>query len=52
MRYAVTVVGHYTVLAALSEAAGGRLRAYELGRRLGWEKSRLHHQLTGCAGAA
>lgn len=36
----------YTVLAALSEAAGGRLRAYQLGRRLGWEKSRLHHQLT------
>ena len=36
----------YTVLAALSEAPGGRLRAVELGRRLGWEKSRLHHQLT------
>lgn len=36
----------YTVLVALSEAAGGRLRAYELGRQLGWEKSRLHHQLT------
>ena len=36
----------YTVLVALSEATGGRLRAFELGRRLGWEKSRLHHQLT------
>ncbi len=36
----------YTVLVALSEAAGGRLRVFELGRRLGWEKSRLHHQLT------
>ena len=36
----------YTVLVALSEAPGGRQRAVELGRRLGWEKSRLHHQLT------
>ena len=36
----------YTVLVALSEAPGGRLRAFELGDRLGWEKSRLHHQLT------
>ena len=36
----------YTVLAVLSEADGHRLRAIELGERLGWEKSRLHHQLT------
>ena len=36
----------YTVLVALSEAIDGRLRAFELGQRLGWEKSRLHHQLT------
>ena len=36
----------YTVLAVLSEARDHRLRASELGRRLGWEKSRLHHQLT------
>jgi DNA-binding MarR family transcriptional regulator len=36
----------YTVLVALSEADEGRLRVYELGQRLGWEKSRLHHQLT------
>lgn len=36
----------YTVLASLSEAPGGELRVVELGRRLGWEKSRLHHQLT------
>lgn len=36
----------YTVLVALSEAPGGRVRAFELGRALGWEKSRLHHQLT------
>jgi DNA-binding MarR family transcriptional regulator len=36
----------YTVLVALSEAPDGRLRAVELGHRLGWEKSRLHHQLS------
>jgi len=36
----------YTVLVALTEADDGRLRAVELGQRLGWEKSRLHHQLT------
>ncbi|MFF0291785.1 MarR family winged helix-turn-helix transcriptional regulator [Streptomyces sp. NPDC005262] len=36
----------YTVLVALSEAPEGRLRAFELSRELGWEKSRLHHQLT------
>jgi DNA-binding MarR family transcriptional regulator len=40
----------YTVLVALSEAAGGRLRAHELGHWLGWEKSRLHHQLTRMCG--
>jgi DNA-binding MarR family transcriptional regulator len=36
----------YAVLAVLSEAPEGRLRAYELSRMTGWEKSRLHHQLT------
>ena len=36
----------YTVLVALSEAPDGRQRAIELSRRLGWEKSRLHHQLS------
>jgi len=36
----------YAVLARLSEAPGGCLRAFELGAMLGWEKSRLHHQLT------
>ena len=36
----------YTVLVALSEAVSGRLRVFELRRRLGWEKSRLHHQLS------
>lgn len=35
----------YTVLAQLSEAPGGRLRAYELTEAADWEKSRLHHQL-------
>ena len=36
----------YTVLALLSEAPDGRMRAYELSRVASWEKSRLHHQLT------
>jgi DNA-binding MarR family transcriptional regulator len=36
----------YTVLAALSEAPDGRMRALSLSRALQWEKSRLHHQLT------
>src|ERR1700733_10970293 len=39
----------YSVLAVLSEAPDGRLRAYELSRMIGWEKSRLHHQLTRMA---
>ncbi len=36
----------YTVLAVLSDAAGKRRRPFELCADLGWEKSRLHHQLT------
>lgn len=36
----------YCVLAVLSGAPEGRLRAYELSRMVGWEKRRLHHQLT------
>lgn len=36
----------YTVLAVLSEAPDGRMRGYELGRVAGWEKSRMHHQIT------
>ncbi|WP_030186705.1 MarR family winged helix-turn-helix transcriptional regulator [Streptomyces sp. NRRL S-813] len=36
----------YAVLSVLSEAPDGRLRAYELGQETGWEKSRLHHQIT------
>jgi DNA-binding MarR family transcriptional regulator len=36
----------YTVLVVLYDAPGRRLRQYELGELLEWEKSRLHHQLT------
>jgi DNA-binding MarR family transcriptional regulator len=36
----------YTVLAVLSEAPEQRMRPFDLSRGLGWEKSRLHHQLT------
>lgn len=36
----------YLVLVALTEAEQGRLRAWELGRDLGWEKSRLSHHVT------
>jgi len=36
----------YEVLVNLSEAPEGRLRAFELGRATGWEKSRLSHHLT------
>lgn len=35
----------YQVLVALSEAPGQQLRAGELGRCLGWERSRLSHQV-------
>ena len=36
----------YSLLSLLSEAPDGRLRPYALARIAGWEKSRLHHQLT------
>jgi DNA-binding MarR family transcriptional regulator len=36
----------YTVLVVLAAAPGRRLRLVDLGARLGWERSRLHHQLT------
>ncbi len=36
----------YAVLVNLSEAPEGRLRAFELGEALQWEKSRLSHQVT------
>lgn len=35
----------YGVLVHLSEAPKGRLRPFELAKALGWEKSRLSHQL-------
>jgi DNA-binding MarR family transcriptional regulator len=36
----------YTVLTVLASAPGRRMRLVDLGTRLGWERSRLHHQLT------
>ncbi|GAA1284623.1 MarR family winged helix-turn-helix transcriptional regulator [Saccharothrix xinjiangensis] len=35
----------YALLAPLSEAPGGVLRSRELGRLVGWERSRLSHQV-------
>lgn len=35
----------YDVLVRLSESHEGRLRVYELAEHLGWEQSRLSHQL-------
>ncbi|GHH01246.1 MarR family winged helix-turn-helix transcriptional regulator [Streptomyces lanatus] len=37
--------GDYVVLLALSEAEGRRLRPSELAARIGWERSRLSHQV-------
>ena len=39
----------YLVLVALTDAEGGRLRLFELGRILGWEKSRLSHHVSRMA---
>jgi DNA-binding MarR family transcriptional regulator len=36
----------YAVLVALTDEPDGRLRLFELGRFLGWEKSRLSHHVT------
>src|SRR5215469_12272588 len=36
----------YEVLVQLSEAAGGRLRPFQICEALTWEQSRLSHQLT------
>lgn len=36
----------FTVLVALTEACGGRVRAYSLAETLQWERSRLSHQLS------
>lgn len=39
----------YLVLVALTESPDGRLRLFELGEVLGWEKSRLSHHVTRMA---
>lgn len=39
----------YLVLAALTDRPDGRMRAFELGRELGWEKSRLSHHVSRMA---
>ena len=36
----------YAVLVELSESPEGRMRPFELGRELAWEKSRLSHHVT------
>lgn len=36
----------YQVLVALTDQADGRLRAFELGAELGWEKSRVSHHVS------
>jgi DNA-binding MarR family transcriptional regulator len=37
--------GDYSVLLALSEAAGRRMRSSEMAAHIGWERSRLSHHL-------
>ena len=39
----------YLVLAALTDRPDGRMRAFELGRELGWEKSRVSHHISRMA---
>ena len=36
----------YALLVPLSEAPGGRLRARDLGAMVGWDRSRISHQLS------
>lgn len=36
----------YSVLVTLTDCPEGRMRAFELGRHLGWEKSRLSHHIS------
>src|SRR5690606_4860406 len=36
----------YTVLVVLTDQPDGRLRAYQLGHELGWEKSRVSHHVS------
>jgi DNA-binding MarR family transcriptional regulator len=40
----------FAVLVALTDDLGGRVRAFALAETLGWEKSRLSHQLARMAG--
>ena len=40
----------YLVLVALTDRPDGRMRLFELGEVLGWEKSRLSHQVGRMAG--
>lgn len=40
----------YHVLVALTSDEDGQLRAYELGRQLGWEQSRVSHQVARMIG--
>jgi DNA-binding MarR family transcriptional regulator len=40
----------YGVLVALTDQPDGRMRLFELGEVLGWEKSRLSHHVTRMAG--
>lgn len=40
----------YLVLVALSEQPDGRARLFELAKALGWEKSRLSHQVSRMSG--
>jgi DNA-binding MarR family transcriptional regulator len=39
----------YVVLVALTDRPGGEKRVFELGRDLGWEKSRVSHQVARMA---
>lgn len=39
----------YVVLVSLTDQPDGRMRLYELGRGLGWEKSRLSHHIARMA---
>ncbi len=39
----------YVVLVALTDQPGGRMRLLQLGNHLGWEKSRISHQVSRMA---
>jgi len=40
----------YAVLVSLTDRPDGRLRLFELGQEIGWEKSRLSHHVARMAG--